>query len=68
MATDQGWAFPGTSRKAHYFRGDGRSLCRRWGSIGMPDAMFSTENVMTPSPDDCTVCRRRLDKEGTGPL
>lgn len=59
---DKGWAFSAGSRKAHYFRGDRRSLCGRYGCIGMPPEAFERESK--PSTDDCAGCRRRLDKEG----
>jgi hypothetical protein len=55
----EGWGFPGTSRKAHYFR-DTRSLCRRWGFYR---GNLESEKPGKPSPDDCTTCRKALDKE-----
>lgn len=53
----EGWAFPGSSRKAHYMRGM-ESLCRKWGFYRGP-----LEAGDAPSPDDCADCRRRRDKE-----
>jgi hypothetical protein len=53
----EGWGFPGSGRKAHYFKPDGRSLCGRWGFFG-----GRTEPDDGPSPDDCVGCRRELDK------
>lgn len=63
MITDQGWAFPGTSRKAHYFRADKLALCRKWASMRMPPEAFE-HDTGSPSNDDCVACRRKLDKEG----
>jgi hypothetical protein len=57
------WAFPTTSaRKCHYFpEGGTRSLCGKyallWGLRPPADG--------SRSPDDCVVCRRRLDKAET---
>lgn len=58
---DKGWAFPGTSRKAHYFGTDERSLCGRWSCMWMPPAAFEPETGK-PSRDDCAGCRRKVDK------
>ena len=61
--TDQGWAFPSTSRKAHYFRGNGVALCDKWASLWMPPQAFEPDTGK-PSRDDCVACRRKLEKEG----
>lgn len=62
-----GWWFPHRSRKAHYLpKGQPlpRSLCRKWGFIGTPaPGIFEADNG--PSPDDCAICRRKLDLLGT---
>ncbi|HIB9845944.1 TPA: hypothetical protein ACWZIO_003183 [Escherichia coli] len=53
-----GWARPANSRKYHYFaRDEVTSICRRW--------MYSGEREPDSfeSPDDCVVCRRKLNKE-----
>jgi hypothetical protein len=55
---DEGWWFPGLSRKAHYFR-EGRSLCGKWGTFGQQPLTPDTHK----SPDDCAACRRKLDRE-----
>lgn len=52
-----GWARPAKSRKYHYFaRDEVTSICRRW--------MYSGEREPDSfeSPDDCAVCRRKLNK------
>lgn len=54
----EGWAWPVNSRKAHYFR-ESRSLCGRWGFFG---SAFDPSQ-QGQSPDDCTDCRRRRDRE-----
>jgi len=53
---DEGWAFPGNSRKAHYFV-DARSLCRKWGFY-----LGSLEKGNDDSPDNCVACMRALAK------
>ena len=53
----KGWAWPGLSKKAHYFY-DARSLCNRWAFSGPVD----DEGADTKGPDDCAVCRKRYDK------
>ena len=50
-----GWGWPADSRKAHYFE-DGISLCRRWMFMGK-----LTPNQDGTSPDDCAVCRKKLN-------
>jgi len=54
-ANKEGWGFPGSSRKAHYFV-DSTALCRKWGLYGGP-----LEPDDKSSPDDCVACRRKLD-------
>ncbi len=56
----EGWGFPSQSRKAHYFR-TGRSLCGKWGQFAGYPELDGTKAIL-PSPDDCAVCRRKLDK------
>lgn len=59
MANDkqpEGWGWPRSGRKAHYFVGM-ESLCRQY--------MFfkgDMEPDNGPSPDDCAPCRRALEK------
>lgn len=64
-ATDMGWLFLAGWRKAHYFRGDRRSLCGKWGAHGHPLMAFSPEDpAFGAAEDDCAACRRKLDKQG----
>ena len=51
----QGWGWPLNSRKAHYFV-EHTALCGKWLFFG------SLEDSEKASPDDCVVCRRKLDK------
>jgi hypothetical protein len=55
---DEGWGFPGQSRKCHYFRG-GMSLCRKWGFFygRLMDDTGAT------GPDDCVKCARLREAE-----
>lgn len=51
----EGWAFPGLSRKAHYFV-DKRSLCGKW-------LYFEElEQGNDDSPDNCTACKKALQR------
>ena len=52
----EGWGFPGTSKKAHYFV-DATSLCRKWGFYFGP-----LEQGNDNSPDNCVACQRKLEK------
>lgn len=52
----EGWGFPGTSKKAHYFV-DSMSLCRKWGFY-----YGSLEQGNDDSPDNCAACIRELAK------
>ena len=52
----EGWAFPGTSKKAHYFV-DATSLCRKWGFYFGP-----LEQGNDNSPDNCAACMKALAK------
>lgn len=55
---DQGWGWPGNSRKAHYFEsGELISLCRGWMFGG------SREDNNHDSPDNCASCKRALAKK-----
>ncbi len=54
----EGWAFPGGSRKAHYFIIEpgavmGTSLYRKYGFYGGP-----TEQGNDDSPDNCGACKK----------
>lgn len=51
----KGWGFPRNSRKAHYFIGI-MSLCNKWMYFG------SVEDSNDNSPDNCVLCRRKLEK------
>lgn len=57
---NEGWHWPVSSRKAHYFR-KGISLCKRWLFCG--PLVGSQETGTEPGPDDCHECHRRLMKE-----
>ena len=61
-AKDEGWAWPGLARKAHYFR-QGRSLCERWLYTGE----LVRNQAMTLSYEDCGKCWEKLVKEGVFP-
>lgn len=51
---EEGWGFPGASKKAHYFVG-GRSLCLKWMFLGR---LEPTDGVAA-SPDDCVSCGKK---------
>jgi hypothetical protein len=53
---EEGWGFPGNSKKAHYFV-DGMALCRKWGFYSGP-----LEKGNDNSPDNCAECKRLLSK------
>ena len=52
----EGWGFPGTSKKAHYFV-DMMALCGKWGFYAGP-----LELGNDGSPDNCAECKRKLAK------
>ena len=52
----EGWGFPGTSRKAHYFV-DMTALCKKWGFYNGP-----LEQGNDSSPDNCAACMKALAK------
>jgi hypothetical protein len=52
---EEGWAFPGQARKAHWMLADGRSLCGGWGFY-----RGSVEQGNDDSPDNCQACKKRL--------
>lgn len=53
----QGWAWPGSSKKAHYFmQGDVRSLCMGWIYTGR------REDTDHDSPDNCAACKKKRAK------
>lgn len=57
----KGWSFGvAGARKFHYFGDDGRSLCGRYGSFGVPSEAFEPETGLA-SKDDCAACRRKVD-------
>lgn len=51
---EQGWWWPGNSRKAHYFGTDGRSLCGKWLALSA-----EREDDNHDSPDNCATCARK---------
>ena len=51
----EGWGWPLSSRKAHYFV-DGSSLCGRWMFFG------SLEQGNDNSPDNCAPCKKNLKR------
>lgn len=53
----EGWKYLVNSSKFHYFV-NGRSLCNRWATL----SDFGLKQDEFPSPDDCKVCRKKLDK------
>lgn len=53
----EGWGFPTSARKAHYFR-DGRSLCGRYGWFVADNDRLEPDTK--PSRDDCAGCRAKL--------
>jgi len=55
---DKGWGRPASSQKWHYFDRFGRSLCGRWGFYLGP-----VEQGKDAHLDNCTECRRRLQKQ-----
>lgn len=58
--TKEGWAFPGKSRKAHFFTNDGRSLCLGWGFYAGP-----LEQGNDDSSDNCAKCKREKQKHNS---
>lgn len=54
----EGWAYPGNSRKAHYMR-NMESLCGRYGFFNAP----TQPDDGKPSPSDCAKCRKLCDAE-----
>lgn len=55
----QGWGhIPSVSRKWHWFKPDGRSLCGRVLAL-----RCSYEDGNDNSPDNCAECRRRKAKQ-----
>ena len=60
QANDQkGWGFVMNSRKAHYFNGEGTSLCGRWLILSRMHLEDDNHN----SPDNCAECKRRKAKQ-----
>jgi len=49
----EGWGWPGSSRKAHYFKGS-TSICGKWMYTGLLE-----QSQGGSSPDDCVVCTRK---------
>lgn len=65
-AQREGWGFTAGSRKCHYFTfgvpglRSSFSLCRKYGLRGAGAPLDPDDGK--PSRDDCTPCRRALDK------
>lgn len=57
-ARPEGWKPLINSHKWHYFR-DGRSLCRKWMTLG--DGELDPRTIK--SPDNCAACYRIREKE-----
>lgn len=55
---EAGWAWPGASRKAHYFSTSGRSLCGRWAYFGEKDE--NQKHGTAPQSGDCIACWRKV--------
>lgn len=63
LAGHLGWWFPrGYVGKCHWAQPDGRSLCGRYGSVGVPPEAFTREPGNADPKQDCAACRRKLDK------
>jgi hypothetical protein len=58
---NEGWGWPGSAAKAHYFRGS-TSLCRKWMWTGQAEDADSNLRER-PGPDDCTPCWRAKKAE-----
>ena len=57
MTKNEGWGWPGNSKKAHYFeKNHNLSLCGKWLYMG------PREQGNDGSTDNCTSCRRALQK------
>ncbi len=54
-----GWGKPSQSRKWHWFKADGRSLCGRYANIGR---LMQLELGVDDSSDNCVSCKRKLEK------
>ncbi|MFA5559935.1 MAG: hypothetical protein WDA59_10885 [Methanofastidiosum sp.] len=54
----EGWTWLSNSPKWHYFR-NGQSLCGKWGLLGNHELEQGKNN----SPDNCAICRKKLEKE-----
>ena len=54
------WKLASNMRKAHFFL-EGRSLCGRWGDLGL-NPCTTQETGPTPGPDDCRACHRMVLK------
>jgi hypothetical protein len=52
---EEGWGAPACSRKWHYFRADGMSLCRKIGFY-----MGPREQGKDDHPDNCAACKKIL--------
>jgi hypothetical protein len=61
VQADKGWWFPSPVGKAHWADHEGRSLCGRWGSIGVPAAAFENDGGSVVSTQECVACRRALN-------
>ena len=61
---ENGWGWPTSSRKAHYFK-EARSLCGRWLQVapfGGGVVPIEAGADAAPSPSDCAPCTRKLAK------
>lgn len=54
---NEGWNWLMNSRKWHYFV-DKSSLCGKWAILNDDDLEIGSDD----SPDNCAVCRRKLEK------
>lgn len=57
MSSQQGWGLNGITRKVHYYK-DRRSLCGKYGSIGVIDL----EDDKDDHPENCADCKKRVKK------
>lgn len=55
MKEKEGWGFPINSKKAYYFV-NGMALCNKWMYLG------ELEQGNNDSPDNCSVCRKKLER------
>ena len=58
---EEGWTWLQNSKKWHYFRNK-KSLCGKWSLFIHPNEGYELGN--NDSSDNCTTCRKKLEKEG----